>query len=79
MGIFSAGATFTFEETISSTQSVDIGVPEDKCGMFAFTPTLICHAGEMTDCGDDDGPGEVCVPNRLENGNVDGTYSFVGE
>jgi hypothetical protein len=45
--VFSAGASFTYEESVSSSQAYAFQIPAGSVGKVGFTPTLKCTQGML--------------------------------
>lgn len=75
---------YSYAYTTSETDTVQISytVPSGGNGYITFTPTLVCSDGAFNGCESLDsgltGSGTVCVPRKLNNGQMlDGTINFV--
>ena len=66
--VFSAGVSFTTEESLSKSKTVTVPVPPNQNGAMGFTAGLRCVSGTLT-C--DDGTvedGDACSPQTTADG-----------
>ena len=76
-GIISASTEFSFEESASQSYTYMFTPPTGQCGRVSWTPFFLCTGGTIDGC--DGGPqtGEACTAKRIDDNQLDGSYSFL--
>ncbi|KAL3463521.1 hypothetical protein BJX64DRAFT_287269 [Aspergillus heterothallicus] len=77
-GIISESVGFDFTKSDSESLSYTIELSEGQVGYVAWSPTMTCVSGTLSNCEDaSDEQGQVCTAKKADDGHVPGQYNFV--
>lgn len=75
--VFSAGFSFSIEETVTESLSYTYQVQDGQSGVVTWTPILTCYDGATTGCSaEDNQEGQFCYATRSSDGQPVGQYSL---